>query len=185
MTAKNDIIFQHLKNFASLNDNDVAVSAPFWKSRKMTKGDFFNMQQMVCNDLGLVVKGIFRIYYHNPDTEQDMNVYFFSENQFLVSFRSFISRNPCWYFIEAMEDQKYSLFLIRILMRFMKPIPIGVSLAGYWQSHSLISPKRVPRSLFSFRTKSAISGCLINIRILLSVSRLIIFHLISASQTPH
>jgi len=64
------------------------------------------MQSMVCNDLGLVVKGIFRIYYHDPDTKEDKNIFFFSENQFVVSFRSFISRNPCWYFIEAMEDSE-------------------------------------------------------------------------------
>jgi len=39
---------------------------------------------MVCNDLGLIVKGIFRIYYHDPQTEQDKNVFFFSERQFVV-----------------------------------------------------------------------------------------------------
>jgi CRP-like cAMP-binding protein len=106
MTDRQDIIFQHIRDFAPLNDKDIIDSKPFWKARKMNKGDFFNMQQMVCNDLGLVVKGIFRIYYHDPNTEEDKNIYFFSENQFLVSFRSFVSRNPCWYFIEAMEDSE-------------------------------------------------------------------------------
>jgi CRP-like cAMP-binding protein len=72
----------------------------------MSKGDFFNMQTMVCNDLGLIVKGIFRIYYRDPDTKEDKNIFFFSEDQFVVSFRSFVSRNPCWYFIEAMEDSE-------------------------------------------------------------------------------
>jgi CRP-like cAMP-binding protein len=106
MTDKTDIIFQHLRDFSSLNDRDISDSRPFWKARKMNKGDFFNMQQMVCNDLGLIVKGIFRIYYHDPNAKEDKNVYFFSENQFVVSFRSFVSRNPCWYFIEAMEDSE-------------------------------------------------------------------------------
>ena len=106
MTDRNDIMVQHLRDFASLNDKDINDSQPFWKARKMNKGDFFNMQQMVCNDLGLIVKGIFRIYYHDPNTEEDKNIYFFSENQFVVSFRSFVSRNPCWYFIEAMEDSE-------------------------------------------------------------------------------
>jgi len=106
MTDKTDIIFQHLRNFAPLNDKDISDSKPFWKARKMNKGDFFNMQQMVCDDLGLIVKGIFRIYYHDPNAKEDKNVYFFSENQFVVSFRSFVSRNPCWYFIEAMEDSE-------------------------------------------------------------------------------
>lgn len=106
MADKNDIIFQYLRNFAPLNDNDIMVSEPFWKARKMLKGDFFNMQSMVCNDLGLIVKGIFRIYYRDPETKEDKNIFFFSENQFVVSFRSFVSRSPCWYFIEAMEDSE-------------------------------------------------------------------------------
>ena len=106
MTDKNDIIFQHLRDFAPLDDKDISDSQPFWKARKIKKGDFLNMQSMVCNDLGLVVKGIFRIYYREPDTKEDKNIFFFSENQFVVSFRSFVSRNPCWYFIEAMEDSE-------------------------------------------------------------------------------
>jgi CRP-like cAMP-binding protein len=106
MTDRNDIVFQHLRDFAPLNDKDISDSQPFWKARKINKGDFFNMQSMVCNDLGLVVKGIFRIYFHDPDTKEDKNIFFCSENQFVVSFRSFVSRNPCWYFIEAMEDSE-------------------------------------------------------------------------------
>lgn len=106
MSDKNNVLSQHLTNFAPLTDKDISDSQPFWKARKMKKGDFFNMQSMVCNDLGLIVKGIFRIYYRDPDTKEDKNIFFFSENQFVVSFRSFISRTPCWYFIEAMEDSE-------------------------------------------------------------------------------
>jgi CRP-like cAMP-binding protein len=103
---QNSALNQHLREFAQLSEQDIADSAPFWKARKMTKGDFFNMQRMVCNDLGLVVKGIFRIYYQDPNSEEYKNIYFFSEHQFVVSFRSFVYRNPCWYFIEAMEDSE-------------------------------------------------------------------------------
>ena len=106
MTDRNEMLTEHLKDFAQLNDRDIQDSQPFWKAKKMKKGDFFNMQQMVCNDLGLIVQGIFRIYFRNPDTKEDQNIYFFSENQFVVSFRSFLTRNPCWYFIEAMEDSE-------------------------------------------------------------------------------
>lgn len=106
MNDKNEIIARHLRNFAAMTDNDIAEGQTFWKPRSIKKGDFFNMQTMVCNDLGLVVKGIFRIYYHDPKTDTDKNLFFFSENQFVVSFRSFISQNPCWYYIEAMEDSE-------------------------------------------------------------------------------
>jgi len=106
MSDKNEIITQHLRNFASLTDKDIAIGQPFWKPRTIKKGDFFNMQSMVCNDLGLIVKGIFRIYYHDPKTNTDKYLFFFSENQFVVSFRSFISQKSCWYYIEAMEDSE-------------------------------------------------------------------------------
>jgi len=104
MDNKNEILSRHLKNFAGLTDKDISESLAFWKSRKINKGDFFNMQSMVCSDLGLVVKGIFRIYYHDQGTQEDKNLFFFSENQFVVSFRSFVTRIACHYFIQAMED---------------------------------------------------------------------------------
>lgn len=104
MSENFEILNQHLANFAALTNKDISDSRSFWRTRKMAKGDFFNMQNVVCNDLGLVVKGIFRIYYNDPVTSEEKNIFFFSENQFIVSFRSFITRYPCYYFIEAMED---------------------------------------------------------------------------------
>lgn len=101
-----EILNTHLVNFAALNEKDIEDGNTFWKTRKIKKGDFFNMQNMVCNDLGLVVKGIFRIYYADPETDEEKNIFFFSENQFLVSFRSFITRKICHYYIQAMEDSE-------------------------------------------------------------------------------
>lgn len=101
-----EILNTHLASFAALDEKDIADSSMFWKTRKIKKGDFFNMQNMVCNDLGLVVKGIFRIYYADPETDEEKNIFFFSENQFLVSFRSFITRKVCHYYIQAMEDSE-------------------------------------------------------------------------------
>lgn len=106
MSENFEILNQHLANFAALNNKDIIDSQPFWRTRKIAKGDFFNMQNVVCNDLGLVVKGIFRIYYNDPVTSEEKNIFFFSENQFIVSFRSFITRYPCYYYIEAMEDSE-------------------------------------------------------------------------------
>lgn len=104
MSEYHEILKAHLTTFAALTEKDIADGNVFWKSRKIKKGDFFNMQYMVCNDLGLVIKGVFRIYYSHPDTSAETNIFFFSENQFIVSFRSFITRNACHYFIQAMED---------------------------------------------------------------------------------
>ena len=104
MNEKLEILSEVLIGFANLTDEDVAISLPYWRTRKIAKGDFFNMQSLVCTDLALIVKGIFRVYYIHPKTEEEKNIYFFSERQFLVSFRSFITQYPCYYYIEALED---------------------------------------------------------------------------------
>ncbi|SHN24350.1 hypothetical protein [Chitinophaga sp. CF418] len=55
MSEHHEILNAHLKNFASLTDKDIADASSLWKIRKIKKGDFFNMQHMACNDLGLAV----------------------------------------------------------------------------------------------------------------------------------
>ncbi len=93
-----------LTQFAGLSDEEISVSLPYWRKRTILKGEFYNRQNVVCKDLGIVVKGIFRIYYYDTATNEEKNMYFFSEGQFIVSFRSFLYQYPCVYFIEAMED---------------------------------------------------------------------------------
>ena len=104
MSEHHEILREHLINFAALTEKDIQDGLPFWKLRHIKKGDFFNMQHVVCNDLGLIIKGIFRIFYSDPDTGEEKNIFFFTENQFLVSFRSFVTRKACHYFIQALED---------------------------------------------------------------------------------
>lgn len=123
MSENHEILNTHLINFAALTEKDLADSRPFWKVRKMKKGEFFNMQNMVCNDLGLIVKGIFRIYYNNPETDEETNIFFFSENQFVVSFRSFVTRIACHYFIEAMEDSEIVYITYRDLVGLYEKHP--------------------------------------------------------------
>ncbi|WP_116789322.1 Crp/Fnr family transcriptional regulator [Flavobacterium psychrotrophum] len=93
-----------LSQFAGLAENDISVSAAFWRRREIPKGSFYNRQNVVCADLGIVVKGIFRVYYYDSKTNDEKNMFFFSEGQFIVSFRSFLYQYPCVYFIEALED---------------------------------------------------------------------------------
>jgi CRP-like cAMP-binding protein len=106
MSKHFEILKNHLSNFFALSDNDIAESRPLWKSRKVRKGDFLNIQNLVCKDLGMVIKGIFRVYLFDPDISVEKNLFFFSENQFLVSFRSHINQKICQYFIQAMEDSE-------------------------------------------------------------------------------
>lgn len=98
-----------LTPFAGLTEEDISASLPFWRTREILKGDFYNKQNIVCKDLGIVIKGIFRIYYYDSALDEEKNMFFFSEDQFIVSFRSFLAQYPCVYYIEAMEDAEVLL----------------------------------------------------------------------------
>jgi len=102
-------IIQHL---SPISEVEMSLAIQYWRTKEIKKGDFFNRQTLVCKDLGIVIKGIFRVYYIDPHTQEEKNVFFFSEKQFIVSFRSFIYQYPCNYFIEALEDAEnlHSIF---------------------------------------------------------------------------
>lgn len=107
MNTEIPAFLQHiLMPFAGLTEEDISVSLPFWRKRKILKGEFYNMQNIVCKDLGIVVKGIFRVYYCDPNSDEEKNMFFFSDEQFIVSFRSFLYQYPCVYYIEALEDSE-------------------------------------------------------------------------------
>lgn len=95
-----------LTPFAGLTEEDITVSLPFWHKREISKGNFYNKQNVVCRDLGILIKGIFRIYHYDAETGEERNLFFFSEKQFIVSFASFIYQYPCSYYIEALEDSE-------------------------------------------------------------------------------
>jgi CRP-like cAMP-binding protein len=101
---KLDFLKHILIPFAGLTEKDISISLPLWQTRTILKGDFYNKQNIICKDLGLVINGIFRIYYYDPATDEEKNMFFFSEGQFIVSFRSFLSQYPCVYYIEALQD---------------------------------------------------------------------------------
>ncbi|WP_416440011.1 hypothetical protein ACH3O9_10115 [Leeuwenhoekiella sp. A16] len=82
------LLYQHLKEFSGLSELDFEKGENFWHSRSIKKGEFFNTKGVVCKELGYITKGIFRIYHYDDLTQEETNVFFFSENQFLISFHA-------------------------------------------------------------------------------------------------
>lgn len=93
-----------LKTFAGLTTEDVELSAPYWHFRQYGKGEFYNEHRSVCRYLGLVLKGTFRSYIIEESTGEEKNVFLYSANGFVVSFKSFINQAPCDYHTQALTD---------------------------------------------------------------------------------
>ena len=98
-------ILKHtLKAFAGIDENAFELSANFWQLKTYEKGEFYNEYKNVCKHLGFIIDGVFRTYYVNDDTGEQKNIFFFSPNQIIVSYKSFVNQAPCNYHTESMSN---------------------------------------------------------------------------------
>lgn len=109
-----------LSQFADLSVEDFEKSNSCWQFQTYKKGDYFNEYKNVCKYLGFVVEGVFRSYIIDEKTGEEKNVFFYSGNQFVVTFKSFINQIPCDYHTQCMTEAKVLCIHINDLMKLYK-----------------------------------------------------------------
>lgn len=102
--TETEILAYALSQFANLTAEDFELSRPFWKHKEFKKGDFYNQHRSVCKYLGFVIEGAFRSYVIDEKSTEEKNIFLYSKNQFVVTFKSFINQVPCDYHTQAMTD---------------------------------------------------------------------------------
>lgn len=93
-----------LNQFAGLTEEDFKLSLPHWQFKQYRKGDYYNEYRSVCKHLGFITDGIFRSYIIDEKSSSEKNIFLYSKNQFVVTFKSFINQVPCDYHTQAMAD---------------------------------------------------------------------------------
>lgn len=93
-----------LSHVTNLSKEDFDLSIPAWHIATYKKGDVFNQQKNVCKHLGFVLDGVFRSYIPDEKTGEEKNVFFYSAQGFVVTFKSFINQIPCDYHTQALTD---------------------------------------------------------------------------------
>lgn len=89
---------------AGMKSEAFDLSLDHWKLKEYKKGEFYNEYKNVCKHLGFVIHGVFRIYRVNNNTGEEKNMLFFTDHQFVASYKSFLAQTACDYFTEAMVD---------------------------------------------------------------------------------
>ncbi|GAB3997499.1 Crp/Fnr family transcriptional regulator [Spirosoma daeguense] len=115
-----DVLAYALKAFADIDEEAFAMSLPYWQKKQYQKGEFYNEYKNVCKHLGFILDGVFRAYCVNEQTGEEKNVFFFSKNQIVVSFKSFLEQSPCNYFTESMIDSTILYIHVNHLMQLYK-----------------------------------------------------------------
>lgn len=105
---------EHLKNsimqFAAMPEAEFYLSLSFWETKAYEKGDFYNEYRSVCKYLGFIQTGVFRNYFIDDRTGAEKNIFFFSQGQMVVAYKSFVTQTPCKFYTQAMT--KASIYYI-------------------------------------------------------------------------
>ena len=109
-----------LHAFANLNEEDFQLSSRFWHCKNYKKGEYYNEYKSVCRYLGFITKGVFRSFIIDEKTSEQKNVFLYTENGFVVTFKSFINRVPCDYHTQAMTDSSVVYICIDDLLNLYK-----------------------------------------------------------------
>jgi len=105
-----------LKQFAGLDEEAFHLSESFWVEKTYSKGDYYNRHKTVCQYLGFIVSGVFRSYIIDEKTAEEKNIFLYSSNGFIVTFKSFINQIPCDYHTQALTDAKVICIGVRDLL---------------------------------------------------------------------
>lgn len=103
MTVLEKLAFA-ITSFAKMSEEEFKHSLPLWQERTFKKGEFYNERSHICKNLGFIIEGTFRSYIIEEKTGEEKNVFLYSSDQFVVSFKSFINQSPCDYHTQAMTD---------------------------------------------------------------------------------
>ena len=101
--TKIEVLAFALNQFADLTADDFELSATFWQQKEYKKGEYYNQHKSVCRYLGFITSGVFRSYIIDNKTNEEKNVFLYSKNQFVVTFKSFINQIPCDYHTQGVR----------------------------------------------------------------------------------
>lgn len=91
-----------IEKFVKLSDEDWNLLLPHLKIKKLKKHDLLSQIGKVSNDVGFVLDGMLRHFYHKDGEEK--TTYFYFENHFVTSYISCITKQPSQLSIEALSD---------------------------------------------------------------------------------
>ena len=95
---------KYLQNFPHYQAAVFEEVKPYIKTKQYAAGDYFLREGKVCQHIGFIEKGLFRLYYLNDGKE--VTNCFCKENTITCSYRSLITQQPSDVAIQAVEDTR-------------------------------------------------------------------------------
>ncbi len=99
---------EQLKKYVDFNEAEWILFTQHLTLSSLKKKHYFAIPGKVCDKVGFIAKGSVR-YYHIKDGE-DITGYFSFENEFVSSYKSYLTGQPGFVHIQSLEDTKLITF---------------------------------------------------------------------------
>jgi len=96
------IFRKQLEKYVVFDEAEWSVFTQHLTFKPLKKKKYFTQPGIVCNDIGFIISGAVR-YYHVKDGEE-ITGYFSFENEFVSSYKSYLTQTPALNYIQALED---------------------------------------------------------------------------------
>ena len=103
-----NIFREHLRKYVYFNEAEWILFSQHLTLSNLKKRHYFAEHGKVCDKVGFIVKGAVR-YFHVKDGEE-ITGYFSFENEYLSSYKSYLTGRPSLTYIQALEDTKLITF---------------------------------------------------------------------------
>ena len=91
-----------IRKITDFSEGECASFIPYLNKKILKKGHYFSREGEMVDQIAFVEKGALRIY-HLLDCKE-VNVHFFLENDYAVSYLDFLQKRPSRYSIQALEE---------------------------------------------------------------------------------
>jgi len=99
---------EQLKKYVDFNEAEWIIFSQHLSFLSLKKKQYFAVPEKVCDKVGFIASGAVR-YFHIKDG-QDITGYFSFENEFVSSYKSYLTGQPGFTYIQALEDTKLITF---------------------------------------------------------------------------
>ncbi|MGN6639283.1 MAG: Crp/Fnr family transcriptional regulator [Mucilaginibacter sp.] len=99
---------EHLKKYVDFNEAEWIIFSQHLSFSRLKKKHYFAEPEKACDKVGFIASGSVR-YFHIKDG-QDITGYFSFENEFVSSYKSFLTGLPGFTYIQALEDTQLVTF---------------------------------------------------------------------------
>jgi len=106
-----------ISKFIEFDETEWAIVSQHLDLKKLKKKGLFAQPGIVCSEIGFILTGSVR--YFNVKDGEEITGYFSFENELTSSYSSFLTRQPCLNYVQALEDTQLVIIAYKNLQAML------------------------------------------------------------------